>query len=232
MLPEMLRAILDPQEPDAAPAGGSIWRLRAALPTGMRARVARVLPERVALDLTARLELRGLDWSRTARVRAPGREPGLRAAQPAWTRARRDRRRPKRPTRLMDEIADGVRTFTDLDGQPAVESVERVAERFGTGVHAPTCCPTSSCGGPTVRRRTSRACAPNDSGRCAATVSAAVARAITPRATRGRSSCPGLRAPVTPSRPPRLEDIAATAAALAGVDVSDLTGEPLLAPPG
>ena len=37
---------------------------------------------------------------------------------------------------LMDEIAAGLSTFHDFDGTPAVRSVERVADRFGTGSRA------------------------------------------------------------------------------------------------
>ena len=40
---------------------------------------------------------------------------------------------------------------------------------------------------------------------------------------------PGSSHHVTPSRRPRLEDVAATAAALAGVPTPDLVGSPLLA---
>ena len=230
MLPEMLRAILDPQEPDAAPAGGSIWRLRAALPTGMRARVARVLPERVALDLTARLELRGLDWSRTRAFAHPAENQGY-VRLNLRGRERDGIVAPEEADALMDEIADGVRTFTDLDGQQAVESVERVAERFGSGTRADllpdlivrwTNRPSTNLEGVrserfgTVRRH-------------------GVGSGRSGNHTEGDAWAlvvPGASVPVTPSRPPRLEDIAATAAALAGVDVSDLTGEPLLAPPG
>ena len=39
---------------------------------------------------------------------------------------------------------------------------------------------------------------------------------------------PGTAEPHTPSRPPRLEDIAATAAALSGAPVDGVAGEPLL----
>jgi hypothetical protein len=39
---------------------------------------------------------------------------------------------------------------------------------------------------------------------------------------------PGAGRHAEPSRPPRLEDVAATALALAGEDVGDLVGEPLL----
>ena len=42
---------------------------------------------------------------------------------------------------------------------------------------------------------------------------------------------PGASRPTTPSRPARLEDVAATAAALAGVAVESVAGEPLLQPP-
>ncbi len=132
---------------------------------------------------------------------------------------------------LMDEIADGVRTFTDLDGHPAVESVERVAERFGSGARADllpdlivrwTDRPSTNLEGVrserfgTVRRHGV------GSGRSGNHTEGDAWALVVPGASR----------PVTPSRPPRLEDIAATAAALAGVDVSDLTGEPLLAPAG
>ena len=230
MLPEMLRAILDPQEPDATPAGGSIWRLRAALPTGMRAHVARVLPERVALDLTARLELRGLDWSRTRAFAHPAENQGY-VRLNLRGRERDGIVAPEDADALMDEIADGVRTFTDLDGHPAVESVERVAERFGSGARANllpdlivrwTNRPSTNLEGVrserfgTVRRHGV------GSGRSGNHTEGDAWALVVPGASR----------PVSPSRPPRLEDIAATAAALAGVDVSDLTGEPLLAPAG
>ena len=103
LLPEVLRAILDPRPEavggDAETMPSSIWRLRAALPSGLRARVANALPERAALDLTAKLEMRGVDWSTHPGLRPPGREPGLRPAQPAGPRARRHRRpgRRRRP---------------------------------------------------------------------------------------------------------------------------------------
>ena len=136
LLPEMLRAILDPEhhEPDEAPSG-SIWRLRAAVPSGLRAKVAGLLPEKVALDLTARLEVRGLDWSRTRAFAHPAENQG-------YIRLNlRGRERdgivdPADAPALMDELAAGIASFTDLDGRPAVRSVDRVADRFGTGDRA------------------------------------------------------------------------------------------------
>ena len=157
MLPEMLRAILDPQEPDATPAGGSIWRLRAALPTGMRARVARVLPERVALDLTARLELRGLDWSRTRAFAHPAENQGY-VRLNLRGRERDGIVAPEDAEALMDEIADGVRTFTDLDGQSGrgIGRARRRAVRFGCA-RRPAPRPHRAVDGPTVDEPRGRA---------------------------------------------------------------------------
>src|SRR5690606_19073508 len=83
LLPEMLEAILDPASTSAAVpsdssdrARSSIWRLRAALPSDLRAKVASALPERVALDLTSRLEVRGLDWSTTRAFVHPAENQG------------------------------------------------------------------------------------------------------------------------------------------------------------
>ena len=76
---------------------------------------------------------------------------------------------------LLDEIADGVRTFTDLDGEPAVASVERVADASSVAGSRADLLPDLIVRW-TDRPSThaSRACAPNGSGPCAATVSAAV----------------------------------------------------------
>jgi predicted AlkP superfamily phosphohydrolase/phosphomutase len=142
LLPEMLQAILDPRdEPQAGSSGpsGSIWRLRAMLPSGVRARVANALPARAALDLTARLEMRGVDWSTTRAFAHPAENQG-------YIRLNmRGRERdgivdPADADALMDEIADGIRTFVDLDGSPAVASVDRVADAFGRAT-ASTSCP-------------------------------------------------------------------------------------------
>ena len=138
LLPEMLRAILDPADPEAVKGTGlssSIWKLRAALPTGLRAKVAGALPEATALDLTARLELRGVDWSSTRAFAHPAENQGyIRVNQQG--RERDGIVPPEEVDALLDEIAEGLATFTDPDGTPAVASVEKVADRFGTGDRA------------------------------------------------------------------------------------------------
>jgi hypothetical protein len=232
MLPDMLRAVLDPASPaDAAqgsPRGGSIWRLRAVLPTGLRAKVARALPERAALDLTARLELLRFDWSRTRAFAHPAENQG-------YVRLNlRGRERdgivdPVDADALLDEIADGLASFTDLDGRPAVASVERVADHFGRGSRA-ALLPDL------IVRWTDRPATMLDgvrSPRFGTVRRHGVGSGRSGNHTEGDAWAlvvPGGAELVTPSRPPRLEDIAATAAALAGDTDPDLPGAPLLAP--
>lgn len=228
LLPEMLRVILDPsaRTDDGDAAKGSIWRLRAAVPSGLRARVAGALPERVALDLTARLEMRGVDWSTTRAFAHPAENQG-------YIRLNlRGRERdgivdPADADALMDEIAAAILTFTDLDGEPAVKSVEKVAERFGTGDRAHqlpdlivrwTDRPATRIEGVrserygTVRRH-------------------GVGSGRSGNHTEGDAWAlvvPGDSRPAELTRPPRLEDVAATALALGGGDPSTTAGEPLL----
>jgi predicted AlkP superfamily phosphohydrolase/phosphomutase len=228
MLPEMLDAVLHPERQDEASSRSSIWRLRAALPSGLRARVARALPERVALDLTARLELRGVDWSTTEAFAHPAENQG-------YIRLNlRGRERdgivdPADAPTLMDRIADGLRSFHDLGGGPAVESVERVAERFGDGARADLL--------PDLLVRWTNHPATTVKGVHSAAYGTVLRRGV----GSGRSGnhtegdawallVPGKARVVPLARAPRLEDIAATAAALAGDDVSDLAGTPLLEP--
>jgi predicted AlkP superfamily phosphohydrolase/phosphomutase len=226
LLPQMLAAVLagGPLPPDAGGAG-AIWRLRAAIPTRARGAIARALPDRAALELTARLELRGLDWSQTAafahpadnqgyvRLNLRGRErDGIVAAAEA--------------DELLGLIAEGLKTFRDPDGEPAVARVDRVAAhhdgaRAGqlpdlvvqwsprpattlAGVHSP--------GFGDVRRRGS------GSGR-SGNHTPGDAWAVV---------APGASAPRAPARPPRLIDVASTIAAVCGVGADGLAGEPLL----
>lgn len=237
LLPEMLRAVLDPP---AAPAGtgadevapsglaSSIWRLRAAVPGGLRAKVARALPETVALDLTARLELRGVDWSTTRAFAHPAENQGY-VRLNLRGRERDGIVEPDDAKAVMDEIAEGLLTFRDLDGEPAVRSVERVADRFGSGDRAHLL--------PDLIVRWSERPATRLEGvrseRFGTVRRHGVGSGRSGNHTEGDAWAllvPGASRLVEPSRPPRLEDVAATAAALAGDDPSDLAGEPLLEP--
>ncbi len=225
LLPEMLDLVVgDGSSSDDS--ASSVWRLRAALPTGVRARVASALPDRLALELTARLELRGRDWQHTRAFAHPADNQG-------YVRLNlRGRERdgivdPADAEHVMDEIAAGLATFCDLDGTPAVKAVERVAPTFGSGAHADRLPdlvvrwsdrPSTRLEGVrsprygTIRRRGA------GSGRSGNHTEGHAWALVVPGASRPRD----------PGRPPRLTDIAATAAALAGLDPATLPGEALL----
>ncbi len=240
LLPEMLDAVLEPSPIESVPASGagtcpgsasgagrsSIWRLRAAVPSRWRARVAGALPDAVALDLTARLELRGVDWSTTRAFAHPAENQGyirlnLRGRERDGIVA------PEEARSLMDEIAAGLATFRDLDGGPAIQSVERVAERFGGGAR-------SDLLPDLVVRWTDRAATRLRgvrSERFGTVMRHGVGSGRSGNHTEGDAWAlvvPGASRAVDPVRTPRLEDVAATAVALCGGDVSAMAGEPLL----
>ncbi|MGH3966344.1 MAG: alkaline phosphatase family protein [Pseudonocardiaceae bacterium] len=229
LLPEMLDAVLlGGARPDSGSASGSgsVWKLRAALPTGLRSRVAAALPDRVALALTARLELRGQDWSSTRAFAQPADNQGY-VRLNLRGRERDGIVSAAEAEPLMDQIATGLLTFHDPDGTPSVKAVERVADTFQSGIHSDRLpdlivrwndrpatrldAVTSPQFG-TVSRRGS------GSGRSGNHTAGDAWALVVPGASRPR----------TPGRPPRLVDVAATAAALAGADLTDLPGEPLL----
>ena len=230
LLPEMLAAVLDPptEVTELTGPASSIWRLRAAIPSGLRAKVANALPERVALDLTARLEMRGVDWSSTRAFAHPAENQGY-VRLNLRGRERAGIVDPSEAEALMDEIAEGLATFRDLDGTPAVRSVERVADRFGGGRRSDQL--------PDLVVRWSEQPATQlegvSSDRYGTVRRHGVGSGRSGNHTEGDAWAllvPGSARLVESSRAPRLEDVAATAAALAGGDTSEMVGEPLMEP--
>ena len=135
LLPGMLQAVLSGKNLDnnaSKAAGNSLWRLRAAVPPDLRALVARVLPDRLTMDLTARLEMRGVNWSATKAFMVPSGDCG-------YVRLNlRGREREgivdiKDAGQLLEQIASGLRTFCDPDGAPAIARIEFAAESLGYG---------------------------------------------------------------------------------------------------
>ena len=225
LLPQMLAAVLSggPLPPDGG--GGAIWRLRAAIPPGARGAIARALPDRTALELTARLELRGIDWSQTAAFCHPADNQGYirlnlrgRERDGIVDAAEADA--------LMRTIADGLATFRDPDGSPAVARVDRVADQHDgarTGALPDLVVQWSETPATTLRGVHSPAFGD-------------VERHGTGSGRSGNHTpgdawavvVGGTSAARTPARAPRLADVATTVAAVCGVDRDGLAGEPLL----
>ncbi|MQA76459.1 MAG: hypothetical protein GEU88_19390 [Solirubrobacterales bacterium] len=225
LLSQMLAAVLS-GGPLESNGGGAIWRLRAAMPASLRAVVAGAIPDRAALELTARLELRGHDWARTRAFAHPADNQGyvrlnLRGREREGTVPAQD------ADEQLAEIAAGLATFHDPDGAPAVASVERTAEHYA-GRHADRL--------PDLVVRWSR----RPATRLAAVRSERFGLVRRHGSGSGRSGnhtpgdawailTPGSSRHTEPSRPPRLVDVAATVCAVTGADPGDLPGEPLLA---
>ena len=227
LLPEMLRAILEPGA-DARPvrrarSGGCGPPCRA----GCGPRWPSTLPERQALDLTARLEMRGVDWSRTRAFAHPAENQGY-VRLNLHGRERDGIVHPDDADALLDEIADGLRTLR----RPRRLPRRRLGRPGGRHVrHRRTRPPAARPHRPVdgaARHAASRACGPSGSGRSCATASAAGDRGTTPRGTPGRSwsrgrpgrsTRPGRRGSRTSPPPPPPSS---------GLDTSDMAGEPLL----
>lgn len=227
LLPGMLAAVLGERPAEAGPDSdsGAMWRLRAALSGRTRAAIAAAMPDRLTLALTAKLELRGVEWSSTRAFAHPADNQGY-VSLNLRGRERDGIVDPGEAEELLDSIAAGLLDFRDPDGEPAVAAVERVAERWQgpAAARLPDLVvrwrPTSSVvldavRSPrfgTVRRQG------YGSGRTGNHTDGDAWAILAPGAGRLRD----------PGRPPRVTDIAATAAALTGTPLDGLAGEPLI----
>ena len=128
LLPGMLQAVLRNGVGGAATkaSGNFLWRLRAALPADFRASVARILPDHWAMQLTARLEMRGVDWTKTQAFMVPSGDCGYLRLNLAG-RERDGIVDPKDADRILDQISSGLLTFRDPDGGAAVKKVELIS---------------------------------------------------------------------------------------------------------
>lgn len=226
LLPGMLDAVVRGEPDPQAAEPGSIWRLRAAVPPWARGRAASALPDRLALDLTSRLELRGIDWSRTRAFALPADNQGY-VRLNVRGREREGIVEPADTGPLCDEIATSLATFTDPDGTPSVAAVDRVVDAFGTG-RAAGLLPDL------VVRWNDRPATTLDhvrSPRYGEVRRLGVASGRSGNHTDGDAWAlvvPGASHHREGGGPGRLEDVAATAAAVVGADAAGMTGEPLL----
>jgi predicted AlkP superfamily phosphohydrolase/phosphomutase len=241
LLPEMLSAVLagekssrgslvgddtnkEPRNSEDSDSG-AIWRLRGALSGRLRAKVAAAMPDRVALELTARLELRGVDWSTTRAFAHPADNQGY----IRLNRAGRERDgivREGEAQELAVQIREGLLDFRDPDGEPAVVAVDEVSERWqgAAADRLPDLVvrwrPTSavdlkalhSPSFGTVHRHGA------GSGRTGNHTDGDAWAILAPRSARVRQL----------SRSARVTDITATVTSLSDVPLEGLSGEPLL----
>lgn len=227
LLPVMLARVLGGSRADEAGAAGrALWRLRAAVPARARMAVTRALPGSLALELSGRLFLRGVDWSQTRAFALPSDHDGY-VRLNVRGRERDGIVDPGDADALVEEIAAGLATFTDPDGTPAVAGVDRVAGLVGPGREAyrlpdlvvrwtPT--PTTSLTGVTSPRFGAVPRRGLGLGRSGNHVDGGWVLAVA-----------GAGSVVEPRRTPRLVDVPASVAALLGADPTGLAGEPLLA---
>jgi len=184
-----------------------------------------MLPDRWAVELAARLELRAVDWAHTRAFMLPNDDMGY-VRLNLRGRERDGIVEPEKAEALLREIATGLQTFCDPDGKPAIRKVDRVRElgvdgsRFDqlpdlivhwreqtpkplAGVSSPQYGDVPSPGWGTGRtgRHTDEAWA-----------------LVVPGASRLKA----------PTKPPHIVDIVATVCTVLGVDAAGLAGQPLL----
>jgi predicted AlkP superfamily phosphohydrolase/phosphomutase len=226
LLPGMLNAVLMGESQSRADSdSGAIWRLRGALSGRLRSSVAAAMPDRLALELTARLELRGVDWSTTRAFAHPADNQGY----VRLNRAGRERDGivgENEAAELTEQIREGLLDFRDPDGEPTVISVDEVSDRWqgAAAERLPDLVvrwrPTSSVALSAVHspRFGSVQRQGYGSGRTGNHTDGDAWAILAPRNGRTRDL----------GRPARVTDIPATVAALNAVPLDGLSGEPLI----
>lgn len=227
MLPGMLAAVLGEGRQNGASDSdsGAMWRLRAALSGRVRGAVAAAMPDRMALELTARMELRGVDWATTRAFAHPADNQGY-VGLNLKGREREGIVDPAEADELLDLIATGLADFRDPDGEPAVAAVDRVGGSWEGSV-------AERLPDLVVRWRPTSAVSIEalHSERFGTVRRHGYGSGRTGNHTDGDAwaiLAPGTSRPRDPGRPARVTDIAATVAALTGADSTGLAGEPLL----
>ena len=86
-----------------------------------------MLPDEWAMQLTARLEMLGMDWSHTRAFMVPSGDCGY-VRLNLLGREREGIVDPKEANQVLERIASGLLTFRDPDGTSAVKRVEIVSQ--------------------------------------------------------------------------------------------------------
>ncbi|HJT20596.1 MAG TPA: alkaline phosphatase family protein [Nitrospira sp.] len=230
LLPAMLNAVLTDRDPGterrAAP-GSSLWKIRAAVPTGIRSWIARMIPDRLALEIAARLELRDVRWGRTQAFMMPNDDAGY-VRLNLRGREREGVVEPKEADPLLDKIMEGLSTFRNGDGTRVIQRMFRRSELGYPG-------PCEHQLPDLVVQWSERVVSP-----LAGVRSARFGEIPSPGWGTGRTGChtgeawalvvPGASKAALGTAAPHIQDIVPTICAAVGADRTGLSGRPLLEP--
>ena len=229
LLPSMIKATLagglGRTTAKGAPSSSLLSTVRSMVPTSLRSWIAKALPDKWAVALATRLELRGVDWSHTQAFMMPNDDAGF-VRLNLHGRERDGIVDPRDADALMETISTGLKTFKDPDGRPAIKRIVRISD---IGIDGPCVSQMPDL----IVQWNDRAVTPT------AGVSSPLYGEISSHGWgTGRTGChngdawallvPGRSRLKAPQKTPHVVDIAATVCALLGTDMKGLTGQPLL----
>jgi len=134
LLPAMLEAVLaeNGSVPAESRAERFLWRLRGAVPTAARAKVATVLQGPLTRELTMRLSSLGVDWSETPVFMLPSDHFGQLRLN-LRGRERDGIVDPGDADQLLARIREGLLSFREPDGTQTVVAAERTRDFLEPG---------------------------------------------------------------------------------------------------
>jgi hypothetical protein len=228
---DLLEAMIGSVEDGVARRPSRVWRIRGRVPGGMRERAADALPDRAALNLMLRMGTPRRDWSQSRVICMPSDPNGylrlnVKGREAAGIVA------PSDVAPLVESLREGLMTFEDIEGGPAVAGVHDLFTDAKGGElrsevdhlpdvlveWAPT--PATHVTGVTSPRHGTirRAGGPGGpTGRSGGHVADAWVLAV-----------PGAGGRIAEGAPAQLEDVVATACARLGADADGLTGRSLI----
>ena len=217
-------------EGTVAPPGRSasvpLWKLRAAVPTQLRGRITQTLGPRLSREIMARTSVAGVDWGKTKAFVLPSDHNGQIRLN-VRGRERDGIVDPGEAAELCDRIAAGLLSFRDLDGAPAIAGVDRREDIVAEDAPARALLPDLLVRWEETPSANLEAVVSPDFGRIERS-GLGSGRAGGHTADAWALLLPG-RSRIVPARGDEdVIDVAATAAALLGGDMTGLRGRPLL----
>jgi len=126
----MLDAAVEGRVEPRRSASVPLWRLRAAVPTQVRGLITQTLGPTLSREVMARTSVAGVDWSKTKAFVLPSDHNGQIRLN-VRGRERDGIVDPGEADELCDRIAEGLLSFRDLDGAPAIAGVDRMEDVVG-----------------------------------------------------------------------------------------------------